>query len=49
MTMPAVPVSSSEIRMGNKLNYLPEEVLRYIYRNRLYVNDFVAFRLAKKR
>lgn len=49
MTMPAVPVSSSEIRMGNKLNYLPEEVLRYIYRNRLYVNDFVASRLTKKR
>ncbi|RGS45762.1 nicotinate (nicotinamide) nucleotide adenylyltransferase [Holdemanella biformis] len=25
MTMPSVPVSSSEIRMGNKLNYLPKE------------------------
>lgn len=49
MTMPAVPVSSSEIRMGNKLNYLPEEVLRYIYRNRLYVKDFVASRLTEKR
>lgn len=49
MTMPAVPVSSSEIRMGNKLNYLPEEVLRYIYRNRLYVKNFVASRLTEKR
>ena len=25
MAMPAVPVSSSEIRVGNKLNYLPEK------------------------
>lgn len=49
MRMPSVPVSSSEIRMGNKLNYLPEEVLRYIYRNRLYVKDFVASRLTEKR
>ena len=49
MAMPAVPVSSSEIRVGNKLNYLPEKVLRYIYRNRLYVKEFVAARLTEKR
>ena len=49
MRMPSVPVSSSEIRLGNKLNYLPEDVLRYIYRNRLYVKDFVAARLTEKR
>lgn len=49
MKMPPVPVSSSEIRMGNKLNYLPEEVLHYIYHNRLYVENFVASRLPEKR
>ena len=27
MRMPSVPVSSSEIRMGNKLNYLPNNFL----------------------
>jgi nicotinate-nucleotide adenylyltransferase len=47
--MPMVPVSSSEIRIGNKLNYLPEDVLEYIYKNRLYVEDFVSSRLKKKR
>lgn len=49
MKMPPVPVSSSEIRIGNKLNYLPEEVLHYIYHNRLYVKNFVASRLPEKR
>ena len=39
--MECMPVSSSEIRMGNKLNYLPSKVLDYIYANRLYVKEFV--------
>lgn len=47
--MPIVPVSSSEIRLGNKLNYVPEDVLDYIYKNRLYVEDFVKSRLTEKR
>lgn len=47
--MPMVPVSSSEIRKGNKLNYVPDEVLAYIYKNRLYVENFVRERLTEKR
>ncbi len=47
--MPMVPVSSSEIRKGNKLNYVPDKVLDYIYKNELYVEDFVRSRLTDKR
>lgn len=47
--MPMMPVSSSEIRRGNKLNYLPSEVLNYIYSKRLYVEQFVASRVNEKR
>lgn len=47
--MPMMPVSSSEIRKGNKLNYVPEAVLAYIYANRLYIKDFVKERVDEKR
>ena len=47
--MPAMPVSSSEIRIGNKLNYMNPEVLNYIYDNRLYVENFVKTRVNEKR
>ena len=47
--MECMPVSSSEIRMGNKLNYLPSKVLDYIYANRLYVKEFVASRVPEHR
>lgn len=49
LTMPMMPVSSSEIRNGNKLNYLHRDVLNYIYDNRLYVEDFVRTRVKPKR
>ena len=47
--MEPMPVSSSEIRKGNKLNYLDEEVLRYVYQHRLYVKDFIKERVSPKR
>ena len=47
--MPMVPVSSSEIRMGNKLNYMNENVLKYIYDHRLYIQNFVQYRVKPKR
>lgn len=40
--MEAMPVSSSEIRVGKKLNYVPYPVLCYMYEHRLYVENFVA-------
>lgn len=43
--MPIMPVSSSDIRKGNKLNYLPPEVLDYMYEKRLYVKSFVKERV----
>lgn len=49
MHMPAVPVSSTQIRQGNCLNYVLEDVLQYMYQNRLYVENFVASRLTEKR
>lgn len=49
MHMPAMPVSSSEIRVGNKLNYLPRNVLNYVYSKRLYVEDFVKTRVNEHR
>lgn len=45
MHMDPMPVSSSEIRIGNKLNYVPPKVLAYIYKHRLYVEDFVRTRV----
>ncbi|MBB5183478.1 nicotinate (nicotinamide) nucleotide adenylyltransferase [Catenisphaera adipataccumulans] len=47
--MPMMPVSSSEIRCGNKLNYLPREVLNYIYDHRLYVKGFIESRVKPHR
>lgn len=49
MHMPMVPVSSTQIRQGNCLNYVPIDVLQYMYQNRLYVENFVASRLTEKR
>ena len=47
--MKDVCVSSSEIRKGNKLNYLCDGVLDYIYEKRLYVEEFVKSRVKPKR
>ncbi len=47
--MDPMPVSSSDIRKGNKLNYLDPEVLDYIYQHRLYVKDFIKERVNPKR
>ena len=47
--MKDMPVSSSEIRIGNKLNYLNPNVLHYIYDHRLYVENFVKTRVKEKR
>lgn len=47
--MPSIPVSSSEIRVGNKLNYVPVSVLEYIYTHRLYIKDFVRTRVNEHR
>lgn len=47
--MPMMPVSSSELREGNKLNYLPSSVLEYIYKNRIYVKNFIKNRVNEKR
>ena len=49
MYMKDVPVSSSDIRVGNKLNYLNPKVLDYIYDHRLYVKNFVKTRVKEKR
>ena len=43
--MSLMPVSSSDIRKGNKLNYLPKPVLSYIYQHRLYIQDFIKERV----
>ncbi len=43
--MDLMPVSSSDIRKGNCLNYLPKSVLSYIYRHRLYIQDFIKERV----
>ncbi len=45
LRMPMMPVSSSEIRIGNKLNYVPKQVLRYMYDHRLYIEQFVQTRM----
>ena len=47
--MPMIPVSSSEIRVGNKLNYVPSSVLQYMYDHRLYIHNFVETRVKPKR
>lgn len=49
MHMPMMPVSSSDIRIGNKLNYVPENVLKYIYAHRLYVTEFIHTRVNEHR
>lgn len=43
--MPMMPVSSSDIRKGYKLNYLDPNVLNYIYQHRLYIENFVRERV----
>lgn len=47
--MPMMPVSSSDIRDGNKLNYLNPKVRDYIYANRLYIENFVRTRVTEHR
>lgn len=47
--MEMMPVSSSDIRVGNKLNYLNEKVREYMYKNRLYVENFVRTRVNEHR
>lgn len=49
MNMEQVPVSSSKIRKGDCLQYVDEKVLDYIYKNRLYVLDFVRSRVHERR
>ena len=41
-----VPVSSTEIRCGNKWNYLPQNVLNYIHEHQLYYNNILKFHLS---
>lgn len=47
--MEPVDISSSEIRKGNKLEYLQPDVLKYIYDHHLYVDGFVASRMTEYR
>ena len=47
--MEPIPVSSSEIRKGNKLNYLDPAVLEYIYQQELYIQEFVQSRVNEHR
>ncbi|MCF0259245.1 MAG: nicotinate (nicotinamide) nucleotide adenylyltransferase [Erysipelotrichaceae bacterium] len=47
--MEPVPVSSTEIRKGHKLNYLPDGVLDYILDNELYVREWVADKVSPHR
>lgn len=49
LDMCPVPVSSTDIRKGNRLNYLREDVLDYIYKNRLYCKQFVKERVTAHR
>lgn len=49
ITMEPVPVSSSQIRLGQRLNYVPESVLEYMYQHELYLEGFVQSRVTKKR
>lgn len=47
--MKPVPVSSSQIRKGQKLNYLPSGVLDYILEHDLYLFDWVRAQMSPKR
>lgn len=47
--MDPVPVSSTEIRKGNRLNYVDQELLDYFYDNRLYCKEFVKERVPEHR
>lgn len=47
--MEDVPVSSTDIRKGDRLNYLDPAVLDYCYANRLYCKDFVKARVTEHR
>lgn len=43
------PVSSSQIRDGERINFLPESVLDYILKNELYLVNWVAKQVSPKR
>lgn len=47
--MDPVPVSSTDIRKGNCLNYVDQELLDYFYANRLYCKEFVRSRVTEHR
>ena len=49
LQMEPVPVSSTQVRRGECLNYVPRPVLDYIYKNRLYIKDFLPSRMAVHR
>lgn len=47
--MKDVPVSSSLVRNGMRLDYVDAKVLLYIYTNRLYIKDFIKCRVHEHR
>lgn len=47
--MTPMPVSSSEIRLGKKLNYLSDGIVEYMLEHELYIHDFVASRVNENR
>lgn len=49
MDMEPVPVSSTEIRQGQKLNYLPDGVRQYILNHELYLENWVGAQVNPRR
>lgn len=49
VSMDPVPVSSTQIRQGDRLNYLDPAVLAYCYEHRLYCKGFVKARVTEHR
>lgn len=49
LSMPLIDVSSSEIRKGHKLYYLPKSVMNYIGMYGLYIEDMVKEHMSEKR
>lgn len=49
LSMPLIDVSSSDIRKGHKLYYLPKSVMYYIGRNGLYIESMVNEHMSDKR
>lgn len=49
LAMDPVPVSSTDIRKGDRLNYLPEGVLRYIFDHELYLKSWLPSRMSPHR